>query len=81
LLRPRRQWPRRCRAAEERDEVAPFQCPMPPMLPDRQDSTSQLRQETAALQDFNRANVGSGSDSVIRRCRLDVRFARKRTRL
>ena len=32
-LRARRERPRRRRAAEERDEVAPFHCPMPPVLP------------------------------------------------
>src|SRR6266566_621773 len=32
LLRTRREWPRR-RAAEHRDELAPFHCPMPPVLP------------------------------------------------
>jgi hypothetical protein len=37
--------------------------------------------ETAALRDFNSAYVACGSDSVIRRYRLNVRFARKRTRL
>src|SRR5262249_47470075 len=33
LLRPRRERPRGCRAAEQRDERAPFHCPMPPVLP------------------------------------------------
>src|SRR5262245_47641031 len=32
LLRARRERPRR-RAAEQRDELAPFQCPGPPVLP------------------------------------------------
>jgi hypothetical protein len=32
VLRARRQWPRR-RAAEQCDELAPFHCPMPPVLP------------------------------------------------
>jgi hypothetical protein len=36
LIRPpccsRREWPRR-RAAEQRDELAAFHCPMPPVLP------------------------------------------------
>ena len=32
LLRARRQRPSR-RAAEQRDEIAPFHCPMPPALP------------------------------------------------
>jgi hypothetical protein len=33
------------------------------------------------VRDFGPANDRIGSDSVIRRCRLNVRFARKRTRL
>src|SRR5262245_9816410 len=33
LLRARRDRPRRSRAAEQRDEVAPVHCPMPPVLP------------------------------------------------
>src|SRR6516165_10023520 len=33
LLRARRKRPRGCRAAQESDEVAPFHCPMPPVLP------------------------------------------------
>ena len=33
LLRPRRERPRRRRAAEQRDELAPFHCLMPPVLP------------------------------------------------
>jgi hypothetical protein len=33
LLRARRERPRGCRAAEQRDEFAPFHCPMPPVLP------------------------------------------------
>src|SRR5262249_44467834 len=33
LLRPRRGRPRSRRAADERDELAPFHCPMPPVLP------------------------------------------------
>src|SRR5262249_6082652 len=32
LLRTRRERPRR-RAAEQRDEIAPFHCPVPPVLP------------------------------------------------
>jgi hypothetical protein len=44
-------------------------------------STPSVRHETAALQDFNPAYVAFGSDSVLRRCRFNVRFARKRTRL
>src|SRR5262249_12565053 len=33
LLRVRRERPRGRRAAEQRDELAPFHCPMPPVLP------------------------------------------------
>jgi hypothetical protein len=33
LLRARREGPRGSRAAEQRDELAPFHCPMPPVLP------------------------------------------------
>jgi hypothetical protein len=36
-------------------------------------------QVPAALRDFNVAYVGLGSNSVIRRCPLNARFARKRT--
>src|SRR5262245_58090141 len=32
LLRTRRERPRGCRAAEQRDELAPFHCPMPRVL-------------------------------------------------
>jgi hypothetical protein len=39
------------------------------------------RTELAAPRNFNPAYDSFGSDSVIRRCRLDVRFARKRTGL
>jgi hypothetical protein len=41
----------------------------------------QAREGTAALRDFDPAYARLGSDSVIRRCRFNVRFARKRTRL
>jgi hypothetical protein len=40
-----------------------------------------VRRKAAALRDYDLAHVRVGSDSVIRRCRLDVRFARKRTEL
>src|SRR5262249_42747732 len=33
LLRARRERPRCCRAAEQRDELAASHCPMPPVLP------------------------------------------------
>jgi len=45
--------PRGSRASEQSDEFAAFHCPMPPVLPREKDSTPQLRQETAALQDFD----------------------------
>jgi hypothetical protein len=38
LLRPRRERPR-SRAAEQRDELAPLHCPVPPVLPDERNST------------------------------------------
>ena len=58
LLRPCRNRPRRRCAAEQRDEDAPFHCSMPPVFSDRKDSTSQLRQEAAALRDFGLADDG-----------------------
>jgi hypothetical protein len=38
--RPRRKRPR-CRAAAKRDELAPFHCPMRPVLPTEKHSTAQ----------------------------------------
>src|SRR5262249_7898016 len=61
LLRARRQRPRRRRSAEERDELAPAHCPVPPVLPTGKIAHSQLRQETAALQYFDAAYDHSGS--------------------
>jgi hypothetical protein len=43
---------------------------VPACASDGEDNTPQLRQETAALRDFKPAYDRSGSDSVIRRCRL-----------
>jgi hypothetical protein len=40
---------------------------------------SMARAEAAALLNFDLADVPFGSDSVIRRCQLNVRFALKRT--
>jgi len=57
----RRERPTHSRAAEQRDEIAPVHRAILSRASHREDSTSQPRQETAALQDFNRANVGSGS--------------------
>ena len=58
-LRARRKRPRR-RAADERDEVAPFHCPMPPVLP-----TERIAHlgpaGGAALRDFDPAYVADGS--------------------
>src|SRR5262249_53203705 len=48
LLRVRSERPRRRRAAEERDELAPFHCPIPPVLPNERNSTPRA----AALRDF-----------------------------
>src|SRR5262249_29153236 len=66
LLRPRRERPRGCRAAEQRQEVAPFHAEL------GQDVASTFRgsygriahlngQETGALRDFNPADDRSGS--------------------
>jgi hypothetical protein len=48
------------RAADQSDEVAPFHCRCL-RASDRKDSTPQLRQETAALRDFDPAYVAAGS--------------------
>src|SRR5262249_47065148 len=61
LLRAHRERPRRCRAADERDDVAPFHCPMPPVLPN--EGIAHLG--TAALRDFNPAYVVCGSISTV----------------
>src|SRR5262245_48748813 len=62
LLRARRDWPRRCRAAEERDELAPFHCQMPPvLLAERIAHLGFGGQETAALRNFSPAYVRVGS--------------------
>jgi hypothetical protein len=57
LLPAHRQRPRRRNAAEQRDEVSPFHCPVPPVLPNERNSI----QGTAALRDFEQANVADGS--------------------
>src|SRR5262249_28840042 len=72
LLRSRRERPRRS-AAEQRDEVAPFQWPMSPVLPTGRIAHLGM-EETAAVLDFMRPMTGPGQVSVIRRCRLTVRF-------
>src|SRR5262249_1704350 len=60
LLRARRQRPCR-RAAEQRDELAPLHCLVPSVLSIERMIAHLSTQETAALRDFNSANVGSGS--------------------
>jgi hypothetical protein len=56
LLRARRERPRCCCAAKQRDEIAPFHCPVPPVLPNERNST----QGTAALRDFEPVYVADG---------------------
>src|SRR5262249_1136561 len=51
--------PRGSSAADERDEVAPFHCPMPPVL--WSERIAHLI-KTAALRDFNPAYDRCGSD-------------------
>src|SRR5262249_53849341 len=58
LLRARGKRPR-SRAGEKRDEVAPFHCPVPPVL--LRNST----RRTAALRDFGRANDRCGSKAAL----------------
>src|SRR5262249_50311827 len=48
----------------------------PPVLPARHGAAG-----GRCIAGYDLAHVRIGSDSVFRRCRLDVRFARKRTRL
>src|SRR5262249_42350946 len=61
LLRARRERPCRRRAAEQRDELAAFHCPMPPALSIESVAPPQLRQETAALRHFGPVYVADGS--------------------
>jgi predicted dehydrogenase len=61
LLRARRERPCRRRAAEKRDELAPFHWPMSPVHPIER-MAHLVRQETAALPDFNPAYDRSGSN-------------------
>jgi hypothetical protein len=59
LLRARRERPSCGRAAEQRDEVAPFHCPVSPVLPTER--IAHLGQAGgAALRDFDPAYVGFG---------------------
>src|SRR5262249_7015635 len=78
--------PRNPGAAKERDELSSLQstemhrCPSQRLcgsIPHRRRSS----QRFAALRDCRPVHVGLGSDSVIRRCWFNVRFARERTRL
>src|SRR5262249_3777525 len=48
-------------AGDERDELAPFHCSAPPVLPTEKIAHSPVRQETAALRDFEPAYDCSGS--------------------
>jgi hypothetical protein len=60
LLRAGREWGRNRRAAEQRDELASFHCPMPPVL--RTGRIAYLGTEaTSALRDFNAGYDWSGS--------------------
>src|SRR5207244_1610399 len=61
LLRLCRDRPACRRAAEERDEIAPFHCSVPPVLPTESIAHS-IRSETTALQDVDRAYDRSGQD-------------------
>jgi hypothetical protein len=54
LLRARRERPSCRRAADERDEIAPFHCPIPPVFPTERIAHLNW-QRTAALRDFNPA--------------------------
>src|SRR5215831_6064020 len=62
LLCARRERPR-CRAAEHCDELAPFHCPVPPVLPNKRNST----RGTAALRDFNPGYHRQGVNAAARR--------------
>jgi hypothetical protein len=77
-LRICRNWPACECAAEPRDEFAPSHRLYPKA---RHQGVGIAKGEGRALRQKRPAQVGVGSDSVIRLCRLDVRFARKRTRL
>ena len=57
LLRLHRQRPRERRAAEHRDEIAPFHCPVSPVPPNEKNSI----QGIAALRDFEPVYVAYGS--------------------
>jgi hypothetical protein len=63
LLRARTERPRGSRAAEQRDEVAPFQTEAS-RASDRKNSIPLRRQETAALRNFDPIYVGCGSKTA-----------------
>ncbi len=55
----------RCRAAEQREELAPVHCPVSPVLPTERIAYLSMG-ETAALRDFSRAFVAQkGSDILL----------------
>src|SRR5262245_12931177 len=54
----------RSAAAEQHDEVAPFHCSAPPVLPTERIAHSLVRQEAAALRDFKPAYDRFGSKAA-----------------
>src|SRR5262249_5929405 len=77
-----REWPRRRRAAKRDKQFSPPDVDCHVTLPwGSCNGWDHITPSRAALRDFKAAYVCCGSDSVVRRCRLNVRFARKRTRL
>jgi len=63
---PRRERPRSRRAAEKRDELAPFHCSLRPVLATGTVAHTSMRQETAALRNFYPAYDSFGSNSTDR---------------
>src|SRR2546429_3837829 len=74
-LCPRRERQCRCRTAEQRDELAP-----PHVLPSSRGShpTTLLKKPCCASQHLGPPDFRNGSESVIRRRRLNVRITPKR---
>src|SRR5262245_39037367 len=66
LLRARRERPHRC-AAEQRDEVAPFHCPMPPVLPTERIAHLSYSRRLLRCVISVRTYVADGSGPVFRR--------------
>jgi hypothetical protein len=62
LLRARRERPRGYRAAEQRDELTTFH--VAPVLSHRKIAHASVRQEAAALQDFDSTDVRFGSKAA-----------------